>query len=110
MAIGERNLPIFDIVTTAKAVELFTPKQIQIIELLIRGKTNEEIAVELNITSQTVKNHLSGGISNTDSRLNRGIFGIIEEHTGIRVNRTGAIYMLIDMGVLSLTPSNNQKD
>lgn len=36
----------------------FTRRELQILELLAQGKSNKQIAAELGIGEQTVKNHL----------------------------------------------------
>src|SRR4029078_8115837 len=36
-----------------------SPREIQVLELLAAGQTNKEIAVQLDISNQTVKNHVS---------------------------------------------------
>jgi len=36
-----------------------SPREMEVLELIVRGKSNKEIARQLGISSQTVKNHLS---------------------------------------------------
>lgn len=36
-----------------------SPREIEVLELVAAGRTNKEIAVKLNISNQTVKNHIS---------------------------------------------------
>lgn len=36
-----------------------SPREIEVLELVAGGRTNKEIAVKLNISNQTVKNHIS---------------------------------------------------
>ncbi len=36
-----------------------SPREIEVLELMAAGRTNKEIAVKLNISNQTVKNHIS---------------------------------------------------
>ena len=46
--------------TTTMARAPLTKRERQIVARVARGRTNREIAQELNIGEQTVKNHLSG--------------------------------------------------
>ena len=39
-------------------VDALTPREIDILELVVEGKTNKEIAYTLNISENTVKIHL----------------------------------------------------
>ncbi|OBW62940.1 MAG: hypothetical protein A9183_00765 [Dehalococcoides mccartyi] len=52
-----------------------SPRQREIGELIIQGKSNKEIAMKLDITEQTVKNHISTMFLklNVSSRLAMGI-------------------------------------
>ena len=43
---------------TSEAVDELTPREIDILELVVEGKTNKEIAYKLNISENTVKIHL----------------------------------------------------
>ena len=36
-----------------------SPRELQVLELVAAGRTNKEIAVQLDISNQTVKNHVS---------------------------------------------------
>lgn len=38
--------------------EFFTPRQIEVLRLLIKGCSNEQIATQLNVCSKTVEFHL----------------------------------------------------
>lgn len=48
-----------DIASRAIALNSLTPRQIEVAQLIGRGWINKEIAAELRVSEQTVKNHLS---------------------------------------------------
>lgn len=50
------------------ATELLTPREIEIVQVLGRGRTNEEIADELGIETSTVKTHLNRAMSKIGTR------------------------------------------
>lgn len=56
-----------------------TPKERQVLQLAAGGATNAEIAMALNITKQTVKNHLHaiGKTYGTSGRVESIMLGII---------------------------------
>lgn len=37
----------------------FTKRELQVIELLLEGKSNDQIALQLNVTTRSVEHHLT---------------------------------------------------
>jgi RNA polymerase sigma factor (sigma-70 family) len=58
---GRRHIPseIAARLADRKALEPLTVREQQILELLVHGRSNQEIAADLAITERTVKNHLT---------------------------------------------------
>jgi len=54
----EFNQPTQSSIQTPEVVDELTPREIDILELVVEGKTNKEIAYKLNISENTVKIHL----------------------------------------------------
>lgn len=59
-------------------LHLFTLRECEVLELLVTGKTNQDIAKFLNITESTVKNHMRNilGKMNVQDRTNAVILAI----------------------------------
>ena len=80
----------------------FLPSQKDILQGVIDGYSNKQIAHNLGISTQVVKNHLSGLDASaridgkeTANKSDLGIFGIVEKYCGNRPkNRTHLIAML----------------
>ena len=66
-------------------VEDLSPREYEVLELLVKGKQNKEIAVELFITERTVKFHISSILG----KLNAG-------------NRTEAVSTALQQGLVEL--------
>ena len=62
-----------------------TSGELQLLELIAQGKSNKEIAAELNMPEQTMKNKLS----------------IVYRKLGVR-NRTGAVIWAIKQGLVTI--------
>lgn len=56
-----------------------TPRQKQIVRLILAGKVNKEIAHELNIGYQTVRNQLAAAYSVLGIKSSRQIIPIAEQ-------------------------------
>jgi RNA polymerase sigma factor (sigma-70 family) len=58
---GRRHIPseIAARLADRNALEPLTVREQQILELLVRGRSNQDIAADLKITERTVKNHLT---------------------------------------------------
>jgi DNA-binding NarL/FixJ family response regulator len=68
--------------TATSELDVLTPREREVVELLARGMTNKEIAAELFITTNTVKRHL------------KSIFEKLDVHT-----RSAAAAKAVDAGV-----------
>ncbi len=60
------------------SVETLTPREIQVLELLVEGRSNKAIAAELGISDQTVKFHVAAiagklGAANRTDAVRRAI-------------------------------------
>lgn len=99
------NKKIFELVI-AKPQE-FTPRQLEILESVIEGKSNKEIADEIGITIKSVKNYMSGLGSGDRSR--KGLFGIAADgdFDRKRFSRNGMIWRMLERGILKLEPIVN---
>lgn len=94
---------LFDIVISEP--RFFTPRLLDVLALVIEGRSNKEIARLRNISLETVKNYIQGGASSSSKKVGLGLYGITEELSGgKRPNRTGMIYQLLELGVLELKP------
>jgi DNA-binding CsgD family transcriptional regulator len=68
--IGRRREAIVDHV---KDLFNFTPREVTVIENLLKGWTNKEIANELGVTEQTVKEHIKHIMAKTKTSTRTGI-------------------------------------
>lgn len=61
-----------------KISQLLSEREIEILKLIVSGKTNSEIAMELNITVGTVKNHVTNLLKKTGAkdRINLILYAI----------------------------------
>jgi DNA-binding NarL/FixJ family response regulator len=68
---------------TATALELLTPRELEVLDLITRGLSNAEIARELFIETTTVKYHVQSIFSKTGSRdrLHAALWGL-RHHLG----------------------------
>src|SRR5258708_11561272 len=85
----------------------FTPRQLDILGLILEGKTNREIASQLNIAPQTVKNLISGKvrIEHHETKDALGIFGVAEKVSKTIPNgRIELIRFLLENNVLVQSP------
>jgi DNA-binding CsgD family transcriptional regulator len=64
-AIGFPDDGIIRLSAQAKYGSTLSPREIDIIELKIEGLTNKEIAYRLQLTEQTVKNHVTNSLART---------------------------------------------
>jgi DNA-binding NarL/FixJ family response regulator len=71
--------------STGGRVEEITPREMEVLELLVQGKQNKEIAAELSITERTVKFHISSILG----KLGAG-------------NRTEAVTIALQKGLVDL--------
>lgn len=66
-----------------KELDLFTPRKVEILQLILNGYGEPEICIMLEITPGTLKNHMygtdtsQGGMQEGDKTA-MGIFGIVE--------------------------------
>lgn len=56
--LSELNDPYQNVMDHAKTVDELTPREVEVLEQVVLGKTNKDIADALNITENTVKIHL----------------------------------------------------
>lgn len=56
-----------------------TLREKEILGLVLQGKINKEIAAELSLSEQTVKNYLRGALRHFGARRTRELFPIIEQ-------------------------------
>ncbi len=56
--LSELNDPHQNVMDHAKTVDELTPREVEVLEQVVLGKTNKDIADALNITENTVKIHL----------------------------------------------------
>jgi DNA-binding NarL/FixJ family response regulator len=71
--------------STGGPVEEITPREMEVLKLLVQGKQNKEIAAELSITERTVKFHISSILG----KLGAG-------------NRTEAVTVALQKGLVDL--------
>lgn len=64
---------------------VLTPQQRKILQMVAEGRSNAEVAHELDLTVQTVKNHVSGAMRSLNA-----------------YNRTHAVVLAIHHGFLSV--------
>jgi DNA-binding NarL/FixJ family response regulator len=87
VAAGQRWIPkeIAKRLASAKLFEELTPREVQVLQLLVKGLANKQIGDALNITEYTVKDHL------------KGVFGKLQV-----VDRTEAVTAAIQRGIVRL--------
>jgi DNA-binding NarL/FixJ family response regulator len=86
VALGERlqeepevfSEPLEEDQVGARVRDRLTPKEMQIVALLVQGNRNKEIALRLHTTEQVIKNYLRGIFDKTgvDDRLELALFTI----------------------------------
>jgi DNA-binding NarL/FixJ family response regulator len=65
---------------TGEAREELTPREMDVLKLVVRGATNREIADDLNITENTVKKHLQSILSklHLQNRIQAAVYAVRE--------------------------------
>lgn len=102
---------LFEIVVVMP--DIFTSRQVEILELLIQGRSNKEIASILLIRESSVKNYLRGIPKARGEKTKMGLYGITKQVANIKEwnnDRVGMIYHLIQNGVLELQPLKKEKE
>jgi len=87
VAAGQRWIPkeIAKRLASRKLFEELTPREVQVLQLLVKGSANKQIADMLNITEHTVKDHL------------KSMFGKLQVE-----DRTEAVTAAIQRGIIHL--------
>jgi DNA-binding NarL/FixJ family response regulator len=87
VAAGQRWIPkeIAKRLASRKLFEELTPREVQVLQLLVKGLANKQIADLLNITEHTVKDHL------------KSVFGKLQVE-----DRTEAVTAAIQRGIIHL--------
>ena len=62
---------------TAKALDPLTAREQEVLEMILTGKSNREIAAALNITENTVKTHAKSIYSKYDVRSRARLISIL---------------------------------
>lgn len=86
--LGHYNLPKDD-----KSVETFTPlspREMEILEMVTRGASNKEVAIRLNISQQTVKNHMTAILRklHVDDRTQAAVYAL--RHGWVRLDSSSS--------------------
>ncbi len=87
--------------------EMFTERQVEILNLILKGEKTENIAKKMGISRLTVKNYICGiGSSLGKTKIELGILGIARRETGVEKisERTGMILPLLEHDILKLVP------
>ena len=74
-----RQLRILELPDHFKKKYIITPREIQIIKLLLKGLSYKEIIYELNITMPTVKTHISNIYKKTSTTSKMGLAILIKK-------------------------------
>ncbi len=82
--LGHHNLP-----KDEKSAETFTPlspREMEILEMVTRGASNKEVALRLNISQQTVKNHMTAILRklNVEDRTQAAVYAL--RHGWVRLD------------------------
>lgn len=82
--LGQKNIP-----SNEKSVETLTPlspREMEILEMVTRGASNKEVALQLNISQQTVKNHMTAILRKlqVDDRTQAAVYAL--RHGWVRLN------------------------
>jgi DNA-binding NarL/FixJ family response regulator len=87
VAAGQRWIPreIAKRLASRKLFEELTPREVQVLQLLVKGSANKQIGEMLNISEHTVKDHL------------KSVFGKLQV-----VDRTEAVTAAIQRGIIHL--------
>jgi DNA-binding NarL/FixJ family response regulator len=87
VAAGQRWIPreIAKRLAARKVFEELTPREVQVLQLLVKGSANKQIGEMLNISEHTVKDHL------------KSVFGKLQV-----VDRTEAVTAAIQRGIIHL--------
>jgi DNA-binding NarL/FixJ family response regulator len=87
VAAGQRWIPkeIAKRLASRKLFEELTPREVQVLQLLVKGLANKQIGEMLSITEHTVKDHL------------KSVFGKLQV-----VDRTEAVTAAINRGIIHL--------
>lgn len=81
--LGRYNYPIDE--QSAETYTPLSPREMEILEMVTRGASNKEIALRLNISQQTVKNHMTAVLRklNVDDRTQAAVYAL--RHGWVRV-------------------------
>jgi len=71
-----------------KSQTILTPRELEILELVLSGKTNKTIAFEMAISEKTVEFHLNNIYNKTGSRT-RLLAGIWAMQNGVKARARG---------------------
>ena|SRR5581483_5914663 len=95
---------------------LFSPRQTDILKLLVQGKSVKDICQELHLGKSTVNNHTngfsrSGKRDDATTRSELGLQGIAKKIGGVRVNSNHLmILVFLQYGILELVPVENEEE
>lgn len=96
------EVPSYNLVANTHIDGIFSDRNWDVIQGILEGKSNCEIAQELNISTEAVKNYLSGAGIYTP-----GIFRRLEDRFDKRPeSRTHLIKILIEKGFVNQEPIN----
>lgn len=82
--IGRYNYPVDD--QSADTYTPLSPREMEILEMVTRGASNKEIAHRLNISQQTVKNHMTAILRklHVDDRTQAAVYAL--RHGWVRLD------------------------
>jgi DNA-binding NarL/FixJ family response regulator len=85
------NSENFDLIMTTKKVSPLTKREMEVMKCIVQGNTNKQIALAMDITDQTVKNHITNILKKLNVR-DRTSAAVMALHRGwIAHNSDGQI-------------------
>lgn len=86
--VGRYNYPLDE--PAADAYTPLSPREMEILEMVTRGASNKEIALQLNISQQTVKNHMTAILRklHVDDRTQAAVYAL--RHGWVRLDTTSS--------------------
>ncbi len=84
--LGRYNYPLDE--HAAESYTPLSPREMEILEMVTRGASNKEIALQLNISQQTVKNHMTAILRklHVDDRTQAAVYAL--RHGWVRLDTT----------------------
>ncbi len=84
--LGRYNYPLDE--QAADSYTPLSPREMEILEMVTRGASNKEIALQLNISQQTVKNHMTAILRklHVDDRTQAAVYAL--RHGWVRLDTT----------------------